>query len=218
MTRLEIKTLILSWLDDSNSSYFIDSNLNVWVNQAQKQIQGLLLQAGQNWYEIPVETLTVSGQSDYLLPSDFVTEQRLELVVSGSGLNEERRPIREITTNQQDWVSIQTGRPTLYSIKKDRVTLFPTPDAQYTLRLYYSPLVADLGSDSDVPNVPGQFHEYVAVLGAYNGFIKDDRAPQNLVLKKNELELLLKQMAAKRMEDATRQVVQANDYDTGVGY
>lgn len=218
MTRLDIKTLMLSWLDDANAGYFTDSNNNLWINQAQKQAQARLLKAGQNWYEIPVETIMVVGQSDYVLPSDFLIEHRIEVVQSGTGLNEVRKPVREITTNQQDGVAITQGLPQLYSIKKDRFTVFPTPDQPYVMRLYYSGLVADLGSDSDVPNIPGQFHEYVAVLACFNGFIKDDRAPQNLVAKKMELEQVLDQMAADRMQDSSRQVVQTVDYDSQMDY
>lgn len=215
MTRAEIRTLMRSWLDDPNGGYFDDSICNVWINLAHRQVQMLLLQAGQNWYEKPVETTTVLGQADYVLPADFVTEQRLEIVQSGTGVNENRQKLVEITTNQQDFMCIAAGFPTNYAIRKDRFTVYPTPDNAYLIRLYYSPLVADLGNDSDVPDVPEQFMEYVAVLGAYNGFIKDDRPPNNLVSKMNQFEILLKQMAADRTQDSSRQVVVKDDYDSG---
>lgn len=215
MTRAEIRTLMRTWLDDANGGYFDDSTCNVWINLAHRQVQMQLLQAGQNWYEKPAETLTVRGQADYLLPPDFVTEQRLEIVQSGTGVNENRQKLVEITTNQQDYMSIGEGFPSNYTIRKDRFSVYPTPDNQYLVRLYYSPLVSDLGADSDVPDVPEQFMEFVAVLGAFNGFIKDDRAPQNLQAKMAQFEILLKQMAADRTQDAPRRVVVVNDYDCG---
>lgn len=216
MTRAEIRTLMRSWLDDASGGYFDDSTCNTWINLAHRQLQMLLLQAGQNWYEKPAETLTVRGQADYVLPSDFVTEQRLEIVQSGTAENEIRQKLIEVTTNQQDFVPISLGLPNYYTIRKDRFTVYPTPDAAYTIRLYYSPLVSDLGADSDVPDVPEQFMEYVAVLAAYNGFIKDDRPPQNLTAKMAQFEMLLKQMAADRTQDAPRSVVICNDYDSGL--
>lgn len=215
MTRTTVKQIVLSWLDDANSLYFTDANLDLWINQAQKQAQSMLLQAGHNWYMKPVESATVIGQSDYILPSDFIEEHRLEIVLTGTGVNENRQPLVRITTNQQDLNSITSGPPTCYYIKKDRVTLSATPDQAYVLRLYYSPIVTDLSSDSDSLDVPEEFCEYVCLLTAFNGFIKDDRAPANLLTKKAEIELLLKQMAVDRTTDAARQVVQVTDYDGG---
>jgi hypothetical protein len=210
----QIRALVLSWLDDVNGTYFTSDQVNVWINNAQKQAQMQLLQAGENYYMRPVETLTVSSQADYVLPSDFMVEHRLEVVLSGTGTNENRQALIPITTNQQDLITIRTGQPTNYYIKKDRVTLSPCPDNQYTLRLYYSPMVVDMSSDSDVPDVPAQYHEYVAVLAAYNGFVKDDRVPNNLSAKMMQFETLLKQMAVDRTQDRSRQVVQVAEYDS----
>jgi hypothetical protein len=218
MTRLDINNLVLSWLDDNTGGYFTPAQVNVWINLAHRQVQMLLLQAGENYYMKPVETTTVAGQADYILPADFMVEHRLEYVLSGTGPNESRQPITMITTNQQDMVSIGLGNPANYYIKKDRVTLSPTPAQAWPLRIYYSPMVQDLTGDTDVPDVPEQYMEYVALLAAFNGFIKDDRAPQNLQAKMMQFELLLKQMSEDRTQDASRQVVQTMDYDNGSFY
>lgn len=216
MTRSDLRTLVLSWLDDTAGAYFTSSQVNVWLNMAQREVQKLLLQAGANYYMKPVETLTVSGQADYVLPSDFMVEHRLEIVVSGTGPTENRQPLVPITTNQQDLISIQLGTPTNYYMKKDRVTLSPTPGTSgQTLRLYYSPRVPDMASDSDSPDVPEQYMEFVAILAAYDGFIKDDRDPGHLVHKKEKYEQLLKQMAEDRNQDLSRQVVSTSEYDYG---
>lgn len=217
MTRAEIRTLMLSWLDDEDGTYFTTANTNTWINLAQREVQKLLVLAGNNYYLEPVQTLTVSGQADYVLPSDFVMLHRLEVVISGTGVNENRQALGPITTNQQDLVAITSGCPTNYYIKKDRVTLSPTPDAAYILRLYYSPRVADLSADGDTPDVPEQFMEFVAILAAYNGFIKDDRAPTNLLEKKAKYEKLLEQTSSERTQDTSRQVVVTQDYKSG-GY
>ncbi len=93
MTRLQIYNLILSWLDDNDGIYFTPAQVNVWINLAHRQVQLQLLQAGENWYMKPVETLTVIGQADYVLPSDFAMEHRLEVVLSGTGINENRQKL-----------------------------------------------------------------------------------------------------------------------------
>lgn len=218
MTRLQIKTAVLAWLDDPNGLYFTDSIVNNWINLAHRQVQMELLQAGENWYMKPVESYTVIGQSDYVLPSDFIYEHRLEIVLNGTGTNENRQPLSVITTNQQDLISIALGTPDSYYIKKDRVTISPTPQSAYLLRLYYSPMVADLTSDSDVPDVPEQFMEMVALFAAFNGYIKDDRVPNNLMSKKEEFKAIMKQSAEDRTQDKSRQVVITDDYSNEAYY
>lgn len=216
MTRADLRTLISTWTDDMSQTYFTAAQVNVWLNLAQRQVQMMLLQAGQNWYMKPVETLTVANQADYVLPNDFIMEHRIELVLSGTGDQEARRPIAMITTNQQDFVPIAPGTPRAYAIKKNRITLSPTPDtSNLVLRLYYSPRVTDMSSDSDSPDVPEQFMEYVALLAAYDAFIKDDRDPSNIIAKKAKYEELLKEMAAQRTQDAPRMVVISDEYDRG---
>lgn len=219
MTVGEIQTLMCSWLDDPQQTYFTPAQTLVWINLAQRKAQMELLQAGQNWYMKPVQTVTVQYQTDYVLPDDFMVEHRLELVLSGTGFNENRQALTPITTNQQDLVSLASGTPTNYYIKKDRVTITPTPDqANQILRIYYSPRVIDVTSTSDVPDVPEQFMEYVAILAAFNGFIKDDRAPDNLVIKRAEYEQILTQMKNERTQDLSRQVVLTEDYQYGSLY
>lgn len=213
MTVAQLTALILSWLDDEQQGYFNATDVLAWLNMAHRQVQMYLLQAGENYYVKPVETQTINGQSDYLLPSDFMVEHRLELVLSGTGPSENRQQLGMITTNQQDMISITLGVPSNYYIKKDRVTLSPTPQQAYTLRLYYSPMVADLALLTDIPDIPNQYMEAVAILAACNGFIKDDRVPTNILEKKNEFIMLMKQMAETRVQDQSRQVVMVTDYD-----
>lgn len=214
MNLLDGRALILGWLSDQDDDYFTPSLLNVWIKLAQRQVQMELLQAGENWYMKPAETIMVIGQADYVLPSDFMVEHRLEYVLNGSGANEIRQPLDPMTTNGQDRVSIVQGQPAAYYIKKDRVTISPTPDKAYVLRLYYSPMVVDISQDSDVPDVPEQFQEYVYLLAAFNGFIKDDRAPNSLQAKKEEFKTLLKQMAEDRTQDRSRTINETMDYDS----
>lgn len=95
----------------------------------------------------------------------------------------------------------------------------PAPNASnLVLRLYYSPMVADLSGDSDVPDVPEQFMEYVAIIAAYNGFIKDDRVPDNLIVKAKGYEELMKKAVTQRTQDRSRSVVITNDYAVGSWY
>jgi hypothetical protein len=212
----QLTTLILSWLDDESAGYFTASNTITWINFAQREVQKQLVMAGENYYVKPIETLTVVGQADYVLPSDFLKEHRLEIVISGTGSNEIRQPLSAITINEQDLVSIAPGQPTNYYLKKDRITISPTPSvANQVMRMWYSYKILDVALTTDIPDIPEEYMEYVALLAAYNGFIKDDRPPENLVLKANEYKERLKQMAEDRLQDSSRHVVMTEDYGYG---
>ncbi len=207
-------TLMSSWLDDPNNGYFTSANCITWLNLAQRHVQQELLQAGNNWYLKPVETTLVVGQAEYVLPTDFMQEHRLEVVMSNYNTTEENaQPLIPITLNQQDMVSRRLGNPTNYYFKKDRMVIAPTPQTALVLRLYYSPRVVDVTATSDSLDVPEQFAEYACLVAAFDGFIKDDRAPDNLVLKKNRYEEMLKKMAVDRINDIPRQVVNVMDFD-----
>lgn len=213
MTRAQVRNLVLSYLDDLNGTYFTSAQVNVWIDLAQKRVQQMLLQAGENYYLKPVETTLVVNQADYVLPDDFFVLHRLEIVLSGTGTTEERQAIVPITTNQQGMVSIAAGTPAFYAIKKDRITLSPTPDTALTMRIYYSPMVSDITGDAQSPDIPVQFHELVAILAALDGFIKDDRSSENLMAKKEDYMKLLEQMKNERRQDSPRMIVMTEAYD-----
>lgn len=212
MTRGNIQTLILGWLDDLNAGYFTATQVNTWINNAQSECQKKLLQANSTYYTQTVQTPTVTQQYDYVLPTDYLVLHRLEVVLSGTGVNEIKRRLSPITLNQQELLPSQPGAPSCYAMKKDRFSVFPAPDvATYYLRLYYSPRVADMSLDADIPDVPTQFQEYIAVLAAIDGYIKDDRVPTNLLEKKRFYEELMMSMADERTMDESRTVNMTSD-------
>ncbi len=211
MTRLDIRNLVLSWLDDLNATYFTSAQVNVWINNAQTEAAKQLMQAYENYFLRTVSTVTVYGQSDYVLPSDFKKLNRLELVVSGTGLAENRQMLVPTTLNQLMLVGPRPGTPLQYVLKKNRITLDPVPDNTYTLRLYYSNLPVDMTLDTDVPGVPGEYHEYVAVLAAMDGYVKDDRIPDNISMKRDRYLMLMKQEAEDRKIDVPRHFITSDD-------
>jgi hypothetical protein len=212
-------SMMTSWLDDPNQGYFTPSNCITWLNMAQRRVQMELLQAGNNWYMRPVETTVVVGQSDYLFPLDFFMEHRIEIILSNYATqSENRQALVPITTNQQDLVSIASGTPTSYYIKKDRFSITPLPSQQLVLRLYYSPMCRDISLTTDTLDIPEQFCEYVALTAAFDGFIKDDRAAENLVAKRTEYREAIKQLAQMRLNDVPRRVVEVQDFDSGFSW
>ena len=67
----DLQNLTSFWLDDLNFGYYTQIQVNYWINNAQIEVQKMLIASGQNRYNAWVGTTLIVGQSDYVLPSDF---------------------------------------------------------------------------------------------------------------------------------------------------
>lgn len=215
MTFDDLKNLTAYWLDDVNFGYFTTTQVGAWLNNAHKETQKKLLQSRQNFYLKASQTSLVVNQTDYVLPDDFMTLHRAELVISGTVPNEDRSPLAPITLNQQDLVPAHTGTPQFYYFKKNRIVLSPAPDTVLTFRIHYSPQVTDMTLSTDVPDVPPAYHEFLAVLATIDGLLKDGRDITRFIAKREYYEELMKQETTDRSEDTPRSVVLTGE---SVGY
>lgn len=218
MTFLELRNLVWYYLDDLQGGYFTETQVNVWLNNAQKEVQKRLIKAGQNYYLKCVQTSLVVNQRYYSLPEDFKDLNRLEIVLSGTVPNETYSEIAPITTNQRDLVADMTGTPQFYSLQKNAIRLYPAPDTALTMRLFYSYLVADMTLDTDLPDVPADYHELIALLAAEDGFLKDGRSSELLQKKLSAYERMMDTDTNERLEDLPRGIVQTGQYDQDFGY
>lgn len=222
MIRSDLRMLVFQWLDDSDGirtdvgGYFSNAIVNSWLNLALREVQKLLLQAESNWYLRCQTTATVLDQREYAIPTDFLKSHRLELTVDGTGVNRNVIRVQPITLNTQDQIGKGDGTPCAYILKKASFELYPAPDAVYPLELYYSYRVADMTADVDVPDCPEEYQELIAVIAAYNGFIKDDRVPSILQLKKEEYIAMMKKEAQERQVDQPRFINMTDDDGCGI--
>ena len=208
MTFLQLQTLTGQWLDDTAFGYFTLATVKTWLNNSQRELQKLLLNSGENYYTKCASCSTVVGQKDYAFPSDFLKVMRLEYILSGSGDTAVMNPIAAITRNEQDNYSGSiSGDPSYYWLNKDTFTLKPVPNAVKTIRLQYAYRVSDMSADGDLPDAPADYHEYLAIMAARDGFIKDGRDLSAINNKLGYFEGMLNKNAEQRKQDAPRMVV-----------
>lgn len=213
MTRGELRTLVQFWLDSVDDTlYFTTAQLNMLINNAQRELQKKLLQAGEDFYTVCITASTVANQSEYALPEDYIKLFRLERLLPGSvnpGQSYYQR-LYPLTRNEQDnVVYYNNGAPYNYIINKDTFTLIPTPDQVYTLHMWYAPHVEDMTDDADTPNAPPIYHEYIAILAARDGFLRDGRTLAPIESKLLYYEKLMDETSERRNEDSPRMVVSA---------
>lgn len=206
MTLSDLRTLASVWLDDVGNGYFTVPQLNIWLNNAQKTVQKKLIRAKQNYYFKVCQTNTVIGQQDYVMPEDFKKLHRLEVVVSGTGTNEVRQRLQPITPNQTDFSNLGPACPDFYFDKRNRFSLWPVPDQVYVLRLSYTYEVTDMVLDTDIPDVPESYQEFIACIAAMDGFIRDGRSSQLLAAKIALYEEMLLSDSQERNEDEPRSI------------
>ena len=204
-----------SWVDDVNFGYFTVPQVSVFLNNAQRECQKLLLQAGQNYYTHTVQTNLVSSQQAYVLPDDFFDLHRLSVVTSGTGPSATRSAVTFITTNQQDLVTNQSGVPAFYNILRNRLMLYPIPNVTYPLEMIYSPSVTNMVLDTDEPNAPDVYHEFIAVLATIDCFLKDGRDMTAFLAKRAYYENMMKQASTERLVDGPRQIVETGQWNSG---
>ena len=201
MIRSDIRTLVWDWLDDSAGGYFTATVVNMRINLALKELQKALISANKQYYSKQVYTPLVASQDAYALPSDFLQVIRLEYVVSGSGNTAVTSSIAPATPNMRDQFNQTTGDPQFYTFDKNNIVIQPVPKGTQQLRLTYSYLVADMTSDSDTPDAPAQFQEYIAVLATRDCFLKDGRSLAPIESKMAEYRMVMKQIADQRNVD-----------------
>lgn len=206
MTVAQIKAYVASLVDDLNFDYFTNTELLRFINQAQQEVQKRLILAGNNWYvTIDATQSTVINQANYTLPTDFLKMNRLELVLN-PGSQEQRYALKSITLNQKD-MGFQAADSVGWYILKSTLYLNPLPQTVRTIRMYYTYRIAEVTSDSDTPDVPSEYHEYLAHLVAAKCFLKDGRDASFILQQIKFVEDNLTASAIERAQDHASQVV-----------
>jgi hypothetical protein len=212
MDLAELRTLCVSWLDDPNQGYFTAAQLNVFLNNAQRQVQKILIQSFESRYVHGVQTSTVANQAFYQVPTDFLKVNRFSVIQAGTNeANEDFTDLQYITPNQESRVLVRSGSPGFYTILNNTFKLLPVPSQVWTLRLYYTYRITDMTQDTDEPDVPEEYHEMVALYAAVDGFLKDGRANETLVGKLAEYKKQIEEDAADRNIDSARRIVTTQD-------
>lgn len=220
MTFLELQDLTLSWLDDKNAGYFTRPDVKRWLNLGQRETQKIVIQAFEGHYRVTKQTTLVLYQREYQLPSDFKKLSRLEIILDGAAPQSEAIiRLGKITENQQDLAGPRTGTPNCYYFRGDQLVLVPLPDSAKTLRMTYIYRVADMVNDGDTPDIPEDYHEYLAILASITGLSRDGGQGDKLsAMIKRQADFIeqFKRDAEERNIDEPRTVVQTvdDDFDT----
>lgn len=138
--------------DEVLAHQFADSKyrpyVKVWINEGQKYI---CLQADIRTEITSQSYATVNGTATLSLPSNYARCVDLSNT-------DDQRVLEQMDLRDYDDAVIASGSPVFWVVVGSNVTLYPTPDNAYNLRLRYWKLPTDLSGDTDTPEIPSQYH------------------------------------------------------------
>ena len=165
--------LILNETDNANS-HFTDAQLDGFINQAQTFMA--------TYIEYPrtiASAQVTAGTADYTLPTDWISILAVyfgDLSISNDVIvlriiNEES--LKTIRPGWLETASGSRGRPQFVHIKnRTTLTLIPTPDTDNATtgkkyHLNYIKLPTTLTVDSDIPELPLPYHDFLQFYAAH---------------------------------------------------
>jgi hypothetical protein len=130
MTKPELLALFRTLADDAVAPYLVsDAQVNLWITEAEREgaERGLYLYTGAA-HNISV----IADTATYAINSAIILLKRAKLSGESSPLVKAMRC--DLDANLSDWES-KTGTPKLYVLENYNLTLYPKPDAAFTLTL-----------------------------------------------------------------------------------
>lgn len=211
MTRLQLENLVANWLNDPDKTFFTASLIQTRLNLAQRVLQGILIDAYQDFYTTCATAPTIASIGRYKIPSDFRKSRRLEILTQGSGDTGTYQKIDPIDLNEQDQFPKGTGTPRGYFILKNHLYLRQVPSQVWTMHWHYVYRVADIAADGDEPDIPADYHEFLAILAVRADLIQDGADINPILELKKEYEDKIRADANNRKPDGARMVTATRD-------
>lgn len=168
----DIRTLTKQYFDDNSGGQILtDAEYNRLINAAYRQLYNKASRKDQSWFVTSGTINWVAETREYSLPSACATGQ---IVYVERVATEGNYPI-DIISFAQRYLYEGTfshryrgiGVPVAY-LRDQSIGFLPTPGTTETgaVRVYYIPAVTELSADADVPVLPVDHHEIIAVAAA----------------------------------------------------
>jgi len=175
MTRAEIRNKARKQLGETTSSFWSDTELNLWINDAVDDI------AFRTRCLRTKSTMTaVVDTMEYTLSTYFPTARKFTEVyykVSGDTWRKlEETDRKELDLENDGWLSASSGAPYkfAYDHEQDWFLIWPPPDSDNVggayVKAYYTFKPTDMTADTDYPQIPDVLHELIVEAVKIVGF------------------------------------------------
>ena len=117
------------------------------------------------------DTITTSASDgEYALPADFMRVYSLMYTPTAT----DSYPLQEASQGDLDTLPFSNGLPTHYTIANGVVSLWPTPDSAYTLRLRYYAKPVTLENADNVPEIPSIYHHLLVSYALWHCYEREN--------------------------------------------
>lgn len=125
------------------SAKFTDDVLDVEIQYAWAELWSVVDLACQGFWDKDGTVATVANQAYVALPSDALAVRGVDILSGGEYQELDQIPIKE-----RNRFGATTGQPVAFRLSSRGLELYPTPNAVYTIRVTYSPMVTAIAGSA----------------------------------------------------------------------
>ena len=190
---------------DNSSNFYTDTVLLNYLNREQQLLQNFIIQSHENYFVTSVNVNIVSNTDEYALNSSVIKILRMEWIADDPLRSTEIHPIS--FNEKENYIGLShgitgTGEIRAYAIKGDTLTFRPVPSTTTAsaVRYYFVKKLADLVSQSQVSEVPENYHEILS-WGIYKrALLQQEGSAESYAVASKEYESMVEEMM-KQLDD-----------------
>lgn len=126
--------------DFRNTVRFPDASITPEIQAAWGELYELIADTNEGYWDTDTQIATTTSQSYVELPSDSWRIRGIDRLDGSDYIG-----LAQVGISDRNRFSSSTDRPCAYRLSARGAELYPTPNAEYTLRLTYTPVVPALG-------------------------------------------------------------------------
>lgn len=201
ITLSEIRTQARQMSDMENNDFVGDNELNNYINFAIADLHDILVECyGEDYFLNSTTAATVSGTSDYTLPSDFYKLRGVDVQLNGS----DYASIRPFNFNERNkyedfgsW-TVSGLSNIRYRVMGSNIKFSPVPDSAINYKLWYVPVATKLTSDSDTLDDVNQYSDFVIISAAIKMMLKEESDASTLIGERERIAKKINEAAKNR--------------------
>ena len=196
MTLSSIRTLLRDLIDQPSTAIWTDAKLNRLILSQYKEVISAITRRWADYYTTNASVVTVANNEYTDLPADCTVLKKLT--------DSDGNTINWVHNSQFAHTSSVT-EPTCFDVIGRHIWWNPKPDAVYTYTAYYHYQPTDITADSDVPELPPNFHDILAYGTAIKTRLaKEEDLQGYMAIYNQKLDDLLHQISIPQTNNARR--------------
>lgn len=214
VTLTSLRARVRARADMTGSSFVADdaTEVDAWINEANQQLHAMVVDAmGEEYVSSTSSFTTVSGTSDYNLPSGFYKLYGVDLNYHGNWRSLKRFETAERNTFRE------THPETLprYRLVGTKLRLYPATTDGLSGSILYAPEATVLSSGSDTVAYPNGWEQYIVLSAAMQALMKEESSVRDLSIERDKIERQIREVKENRDLATPRQTVDTTlvDFD-----